>query len=328
MRRLCRETAGGIFWQRPAGRSPEALSSAGLKRHPRSREQPAQARTTRPSQRGYRGICCGDTRHGIQPASAAPHGAPAPDGVVVRPAAAGAHRRAHHRLVRVRPVCRPAPDAGGHRSLRRRGAVPALRLQQHRRSADPQCARSHRARRVRRLLDRLRGRRRRRLRADLHDGLSAGPGQPRRARRRQAAARRNPDHGRRPMLPAGHARGIQEAPAAALQLGVHASASPTASCSPSPATTTGTTGSTPSTACSARRATSSPTPRATSSAAGSASSTAATGRCACPTTGGSGAPTSSSRSISIPRRSTISRPWPSRWGPATTSSSAWPSRPG
>ena len=58
----------------------------------------------------------------------------------------------------------------------------------------------------------------------------------------------------------------------------------------------------PSTACSAPRATSSRKPRATSSAAGSASSTAAIGRCACRTTGGSGAPTSSSRSISTPRQ--------------------------
>ena len=42
-----------------------------------------------------------------------------------------------------------------------------------------------------------------------------------RARRRQPASRRGPDHGRRPVLPAGHARGIQEAAAAALQLGLH-----------------------------------------------------------------------------------------------------------
>ena len=184
-------------------------------------------------------------------------GQPAEDGVVVRPAAAGAHRRAHHRLLGVRPVRRPAPDAGGHRP--RRGQGPVARYDYRDLNAgDPQQV--HRLRRDRRLLDRLRRRRGRRLRAHLHDGLPAGPGQPRRARRRQAAARRDPDHGRRPVLPAGDARGIQEAPAAALQLGIHASPSPTASCSPSPATTTGTTASTLSTACSAPRATSSPTP--------------------------------------------------------------------
>ena len=98
------------------------------------------ARTTRPSQRGYRGTLLRRHDNGIQPSSAAPHGAPAPDGVVVRSAAAGARRHAHHRLVRVRPVCRPAPDAGGHRSLRRQGAVPALRLQQHRAPPTPHSA--------------------------------------------------------------------------------------------------------------------------------------------------------------------------------------------
>ena len=51
----------------------------------------------------------------LQSASAAAHGAPAQDGVVVRPAAAGAHRRAHDRLLGVRPVRRPAPHAGRHR---------------------------------------------------------------------------------------------------------------------------------------------------------------------------------------------------------------------
>ena len=90
---------------------------------------------------------------------------------------------------------------------------------------------------------------------------------------------------------------------------------PTASSSRSPAITTGTTASTPSTACSAPRATSSPTPAATSSAAGSASSIAATGRCACPTTGGSGAPTSSSRSISTAPRSTTSSRVAEQMGP-------------
>ena len=60
-------------------------------------------------------------------------------------------------------------------------------------------------------LDRLHRRRRRWLRVHLCHCLSPCPGQPRRARRRKTAARRNPDHGRRSMLPAGHARGIQEA---------------------------------------------------------------------------------------------------------------------
>ena len=198
--------------------------------------------------------------HGVEPASAAAHGAPAQDGVVVRPAAAGAHRRAHARLFRVRPVCRPASDAGGHRPLRRQGVVPALRLQQPQRRTTPHSRIA--ADESGAVLDRLRRRRGRRLRAHLYDGLPAGPGQPRRARRRPAAARRDPDHGRRPVLPAGHARGIQEAPAAALQLGVHGKQARTASCSRSPATTTGTTGSIPSTACSAPRATGSPTPRA------------------------------------------------------------------
>ena len=131
---------------------------------------------------------------------------------------------------------------------------------------DPNAGEPHKCvavRRDRRLLDRLHRRRRRRLRVHLHDGLPAGAGQPRRARRRQPAPRRGPDHGRRPVLPAGHARGIQGAAAAALQLGLHGRRTPTASCSPFPATTTGTTASTPSTACSAPRATSSPTPAAT-----------------------------------------------------------------
>ena len=166
-----------------------------------------------------------------------------------------------------------------------------------------QCRRSepaHRRRRERRLLDRLRCRRRRRLRVHLHDRLPARPGRPRRPPGGPAAARRGPHHGRRPVLSAGHARGIQEEAADAVQLGVHGARIRTASCSRFPATTTGTTASTPSTACSALRATG--TPRATRSAAGSASSTAATGPSSFRTTGGSGAPTSSSRSTSTSAR--------------------------
>ena len=60
----------------------------------------------------------------------------------------------------------------------------------------------------------------------LHDGLPDGAGQPRYPRRRQPAPRRGPHHGRRPVLSAGHARGIQGAAAAALQLGLSRSPKP------------------------------------------------------------------------------------------------------
>ena len=184
------------------------------------------ARTTRPSQRGYRGILLRRQEHGIQPASAAAHGAPAPDGVVVRPAAAGAYRHAHNRVVGVRPVRRPAPDAGGHRSGRRQGTEQSLRLQRYRRARrHRKCASCALDESGAYWIDYV---------ADVGDGfestyttgLPAGPGQPRRARRGQAAARRNPDHGRRSVLSAGHARGIQEAACCSLSTGRSASREP------------------------------------------------------------------------------------------------------
>ena len=55
-------------------------------------------------------------------------------------------------------------------------------------------------------------------------GLFAGARQPRYPRGRQAAPRRGPHHGRRPVLSAGHARGIQATAATALQLGLFGAA--------------------------------------------------------------------------------------------------------
>ena len=119
-------------------------------------------------------------------------------------------------------------------------------------------AQTHRRRRDRRRLDRLHRRRGGRVRGQLCDGLPARPGQSRRPAGRPAAARRGAHHGRRSMLPAGHARGIQEATADTLQLGVQLPKIRIASCSRSPATTTGTMASTSFDSLFCRRATAAP----------------------------------------------------------------------
>ena len=250
----------------------------------------------------------------LQPASAAAHGAPAPDGVVVRPAAAGAHRRAHDHLLRVRPVRRPAPDAGRHRSLRRQGAVQPLRLQRSERPADPQmriAADENGAY----WIDYV---------ADVGDGFEStyaiayllaqdsldvrGAGRLRHGEvlimggdQCYPQATRE-EYKKRLLQPFNWAFSVAR--------------TRTASCSRIPGNHDWYDGlnAFDSLFCSSRDK--------LSNAKGNIDRRLAVpaapqllGVCACPTTGGSGAPTSSSRSTSTPRRSTTSRPWPAQMGP-------------